>query len=107
MTDEVNHPPHYTQGGIECFDAIRAALTPEEFRGYIKGNVLKYLWRERHKGGDQDLKKARWYLGRYLEDPCDSRGTGPTSSSCSCSSPGVPIYCQGSRASSPTTGTPG
>lgn len=67
--DNVNHPKHYTAGGIECIDAIKAALTPEEYRGYIKGNVIKYAWRERHKGGDESLDKARWYLGRLLDQP--------------------------------------
>jgi hypothetical protein len=62
--DAVNHPPHYTQGGIECINAIKAALTPEEWRGYCKGNALKYVWRERHKGGDESLQKAAWYLAR-------------------------------------------
>jgi hypothetical protein len=62
--DLVNAPPHYRQGGIECIDAIRAALTEEEFRGFIKGNAIKYTWREKHKGGDEDLKKAAWYLDR-------------------------------------------
>lgn len=64
MADEVNEPPHYKQGGIECIDAIEAALTPEEFRGYCKGNALKYVWRERHKGGGTSLRKAAWYLDR-------------------------------------------
>ena len=67
QVDTVNHPPHYKQGGIECIDAIRAALTDEEFRGYCKGNVLKYVWRERHKGGTESLKKAQWYMGRLTE----------------------------------------
>lgn len=67
MTDPVNHPPHYA-GEIECIDAIRAALTPEEFRGFCKGNVLKYVWRERRKGRDEDLKKARWYLDAALRE---------------------------------------
>ena len=62
VLDQVAHPPHYTQGGIECIAAIRAALTADEFRGYIKGNVLKYVWREKNKGKDQDLAKAAWYL---------------------------------------------
>ncbi|MTV47217.1 DUF3310 domain-containing protein, partial [Streptococcus pneumoniae] len=53
--DEVNHPPHYTSGGIECIAAIEAALTAEEFRGYCKGNAIKYVWRERHKGGAESL----------------------------------------------------
>lgn len=62
--DLVNFPPHYRQGGIECIDAIRAALTEEEFRGYCKGNALKYIWRERHKGGDESLLKADWYIAK-------------------------------------------
>ncbi len=64
--DLVNHPPHYTAGGIECLDAIRAALTDEEFRGFCKGNVLKYVWRERHKGGAESLCKAGFYLDRLM-----------------------------------------
>jgi hypothetical protein len=53
---------HYRQGDIECIDAIRAALTDEEWRGFCKGNVLKYTWREKHKGGDGSLLKAQDYL---------------------------------------------
>lgn len=64
MTDLVNEPPHYRQGDIECIDAIRAALTEEEFRGYCKGNALKYIWRERHKGGNESLLKADWYIAK-------------------------------------------
>jgi hypothetical protein len=62
MPDLVNHPPHYTDGAVECIDAIAAQLTPEEYRGYLKGSIAKYIWRERHKGGIESLKKARWYL---------------------------------------------
>ena len=65
--DVVNHPSHYTDGGIECIEAIEAALTNEEFRGYCKGNNLKYTWRERHKGGTESLKKAQWYLDRLIQ----------------------------------------
>ena len=65
--DMVNHPPHYTQGDIECIDAIKAALTPDEFRGYCKGAAQKYIWRERHKGGDESLEKAVWYLNKAVE----------------------------------------
>lgn len=68
MTDLINHPPHYTSGRIECIDAIESALTADEFRGYCKGNVLKYVFRERLKGGDDDLAKARFYLNRLLGD---------------------------------------
>jgi len=65
--DEVNHPPHYTDGAIECIESIEAQQTLEEFRGYLKGNVVKYLWRERHKGELQSLKKAQWYLDRLVQ----------------------------------------
>ena len=65
--DPVNHPSHYTQGGIECIDAIRATLTDEEFRGFCKGNAMKYLHRERHKGGNESLEKAMWYIERVLQ----------------------------------------
>lgn len=60
--DTVDRPEHYASAEIECIDAIQAQLTPEEFRGYLKGNVAKYLWRERMKGGVESLKKAEWYL---------------------------------------------
>ena len=65
--DEVNHPSHYTDGGIECIEAIEAELTTEEYRGYLKGNIAKYIWRERNKGGIQSLKKAQWYLDRLVQ----------------------------------------
>lgn len=65
--DVVNHPPHYTAGGVECIDAIKAALTAEEFKGYCKGNALKYIWRERLKNGSQDLQKAQWYMNKLTE----------------------------------------
>jgi hypothetical protein len=66
VSDPVNSPPHYTQGGIECIDAIKAALTPEEYRGYCKGNIIKYIWRERHKGQDESVAKAIWYAKRLI-----------------------------------------
>jgi hypothetical protein len=67
MTDNINNPAHYTAGQIECIDAIQAALTPEEFRGFCKGNVLKYVWREMRKGGNESLAKAQWYLAKSQE----------------------------------------
>jgi len=63
--DMVNHPPHYTAGGIETIDYIQAKLTPEEFRGYLKGNVLKYSSRAGLKGDtSEDLGKLVWYANR-------------------------------------------
>ncbi len=62
MSNNVDHPAHYNQGEIECIDDVKADLTPEEFRGFLKGSILKYMWRESHKRQDEDLKKAEWYL---------------------------------------------
>ena len=64
--DNVQRPMHYAAGSIECIDAIEAQLSAEEFRGYLKGNVIKYLWREKHKGGVESLKKANWYLNKII-----------------------------------------
>lgn len=62
-SDTINHPAHYAgSNGIECIDAMRATLTPDEFRGYCKGAAFKYIWRERQKGGNESLAKAVWYL---------------------------------------------
>jgi len=63
--DPVNHPAHYTHGGIETIDFIQAKLTPEEFRGYLKGNILKYGSRIGHKDNDmQDAGKLAWYTNK-------------------------------------------
>ena len=66
MADMVNHPKHYTSGKIEVIKIMEDQLTPEEYRGYIKGQVIKYITRERHKNGLEDLKKAHWYLTRLI-----------------------------------------
>lgn len=64
----VNHPSHYTQGAIECIEALKSALPPEQFAGFCRGNGLKYLWRAGHKGNTiQDLEKAKWYIDAEIE----------------------------------------
>ena len=60
--DAVQHPSHYTQGGIECIEAIKASMTADGFCDYCKGNIIKYIWRWRSKGGVEDLRKASVYL---------------------------------------------
>lgn len=65
--DMVNHPEHYTAGKIEVIRIMEDQLTDEEYRGYIKGQVIKYITRERYKNGLEDLKKARWYLDRLIK----------------------------------------
>ena len=65
--DMVNHPPHYTQGRVECIDAIEASMSPEEFAGFLKGQVIKYTWRFEKKWDPvEDLKKASFYLERLI-----------------------------------------
>ena len=64
--DMVDSPFHYTQGDIECIDAIKAA-TGDGYEYYLQGNILKYLWRYRYKNGVEDLKKAEWYLKKLIE----------------------------------------
>ena len=60
--DPVN-PSHYKKGDIECIDAIKSALTPEEWRGFLKGTAIAYLWRLGHKDAvEQDARKTLWYV---------------------------------------------
>lgn len=62
MTDNVNHPKHYTNhpSGIEC-------ITVTEHMSFCLGNAMKYLWRADLKNGIEDLEKARWYITREIE----------------------------------------
>jgi len=65
--DNVNNPSHYNKAGIECIEAI-AAATGDGFQYYLQGNIIKYLWRYRYKNGNEDLKKAQWYLNKLIEE---------------------------------------
>lgn len=68
-SDPVNRPSHYTAGGIECIDAIKASMSTEAFLGFLKGNVQKYMWRyEKKVAPVEDLKKAQWYLSKLIEE---------------------------------------
>lgn len=68
MSDKVNHPSHYTAGGVECINGIEAACTGlTGFEGYCIGSTLKYLWRWKHKNGLEDLHKARWFLDHLIQ----------------------------------------
>lgn len=66
-TNAVNHPSHYNQGGIECIDAMVAAFGKEKVCDFCIMNTFKYLWRYQHKNGFEDVKKASWYLNKYME----------------------------------------
>jgi hypothetical protein len=65
-SDPVN-PSHYKQGSIECIEAMKVALGGG-FLGYLRGNAIKYLWKYDKKNGIEDLKKARWYLDRLIQE---------------------------------------
>lgn len=65
--DAVNKPSHYNNGNIECIDYIEQQLSPEEFKGYLLGNVIKYTHRHKYKNGLEDLKKAQWYQNKYID----------------------------------------
>ena len=78
MHDLVNSPIHYASGSVECIDAIEASMTRDEFLGYLKGNLIKYTWRYRDKGGVQDLQKANWYLTKLIEQWEEPADLSPT-----------------------------
>ena len=65
--DMVNSPAHYGKGSIECIEYIEDFLTTEEYIGYLRGNIAKYLHRFRYKNGIEDLRKAEWYLNRLSQ----------------------------------------
>lgn len=64
--DNVNHPAHYTSGGIECIDGMVAAFGREYVMHYCLCNAFKYIWRCEHKGKRvEDIQKAVWYLNKW------------------------------------------
>ena len=69
VPDMVNHPQHYTQGGIECIDALKAATVGKRgIEAVCVANVIKYLWRYEEKNGIEDIRKAKWYIERLLKE---------------------------------------
>lgn len=74
VTDSVNRPDHYTQGKVECIDAIDTVVDDMNGpHGFMTGTILRYVWRWYRKNGIEDLRKARWYLNRLILklDPTD------------------------------------
>ena len=69
VKDNVNHPSHYTQGAIECIDAIKEAVKGLlGIEAVCTANIIKYVWRWKFKNGVEDLRKARWYLDRLIDE---------------------------------------
>ena len=67
MIDNINHPKHY-EGNIECIDAMQEALGKEGVIYFCMCNAFKYIWRcrKKHETPLEDLKKARWYVGKAI-----------------------------------------
>ena len=64
----VSNPSHYKNGSIESIKYIQDFLSKEEYEGFLRGNISKYLHRYKYKGKPlEDLEKARWYLGKLIE----------------------------------------
>lgn len=65
--DSVNHPEHYELGAVECIDVIIATQGIQAAQDFCICNALKYIFRHRMKNGLEDVKKAQWYINKYLE----------------------------------------
>ena len=73
--DMVLSPAHYNTGNIECIEAIEESMSSHAFKGYLKGNCMKYLWRYEYKGKQvQDLQKAGWYLQKLTAMVIEENG---------------------------------
>ena len=65
MDDNPMTPDYYKAEGVETIDYLHAFLTEDEFNGFCKGNIIKYVSRANRKNGVEDIRKARDYM-RYL-----------------------------------------
>lgn len=73
LTDNVNHPSHYKKYKLETIDNIQNSMTQDEFVGYLKGNIKKYLDRYQDKNGVEDINKAKWYLNKLIAVESDEK----------------------------------
>lgn len=68
MSEEIYKAPHYNQGGVECIEALESMLGKEGMVAFLRGQIVKYLWRGPHKEAEvKDYKKASYYLDRLVE----------------------------------------
>ena len=65
--DTVERPRHYASTSIECIDAMVETQGPEAVKDFCICNAFKYLWRHNAKNGDEDVRKANWYLNKAVE----------------------------------------
>lgn len=67
VEDVVNHPSHYETGKFECIDVMRETQSDAAVQDFCICNALKYIYRHRNKNGVEDIRKAKWYIDKYLE----------------------------------------
>ena len=67
VTDNVNHPSHYETGNFECIDVMIETQGKEAVMDFCVCNAFKYIYRHNNKNGVEDIKKAKWYLDKYIE----------------------------------------
>ena len=69
IPDNVNHPEHYETGKFECIEVMQEALGADVTKDFCLGNAFKYIYRcqKKHESPVEDVKKAQWYLGKFLE----------------------------------------
>ena len=69
-TSDITHPKHYNTGVIETIELIKSSMPIDAYKGYLMGNILKYVCRHKHKNPAEpwkDLKKAEWFCEFWLE----------------------------------------
>lgn len=71
--ESLAHQKHYENNQIQPIEIMKANFTPEEYKGFLQGNVLKYLLRHKYKNGMEDLQKARIYLSWLIEYYTDEK----------------------------------
>ena len=64
--ETVNHPEHYA-GKVECIDSMIDTQGIDAVKGFCICNAMKYIWRHNNKNGVEDIRKAVWYLNKYIE----------------------------------------
>ena len=67
MADNVNHHSHYETGKFECIEVMADVFGEEAVKHFCLLNAFKYIWRQERKGGVEDVKKAVWFLSKYIE----------------------------------------
>ena len=74
-TSDITHPKHYNTGVIETIELIKSSMPIDAYKGYLMGNILKYVCSHKHKNPAEpwkDLKKAEWYLAALIREEANN-----------------------------------